>query len=202
MALSPRFEDALVFATQVHAAQLRKGTTIPYAAHLLGTASIALEHGANEEEAIGALLHDAVEDAAGHPAGVKDEIRKRYGAVVLDIVLGCTDTEERPKPLWKPRKEAYIAQLIGASPSVRLVSGADKLYNARAILSDYREIGEALWGRFTGKKEGTLWYYRFILFPPRRLAFRRDMTARRYRPQELGQPRVPRSGAESPFYSK
>ncbi len=174
MALSPRFEDALVFATQFHATQTRKGTQIPYVAHLLGTASIALEHGANEEEAISALLHDAVEDAEGHPAGVKDEIRKRYGAAVLDIVLGCTDTEEKPKSPWKPRKEAYIAHLIGASPSVRLVSGSDKLYNAGAILSDYREIGEALWGRFTGKREGTLWYYRalvsvFLAAGPKRL---------------------------------
>lgn len=163
MALSPRFEDALVFATRLHAAQTRKGTMIPYVAHLLGTASIALEHGAGEEEAIAALLHDAVEDAPGDPADVKHEIRRRYGQAVIEIVCGCTDTEERPKPPWKPRKQAYIAHLIGASPSVRLVSAADKLYNARAILSDCRQIGEALWGRFTGRKEGTLWYYRALV---------------------------------------
>jgi len=121
---------------------------------------------------------------------------------VPDTVAGFAGTDETPRPPWRARKEAYVRHLEDAPASVRLVSAADKLFNARAILRDYRAIGDELWRRFTGGKEGTLWYYRFILFPPRRLAFRRAMTARRYRPQELGQPRVPRSGAESPFYSK
>jgi hypothetical protein len=154
MALSPRFEDALVFATRLHAVQTRKGTMIPYVAHLLGTASIALEHGAGEEEAIAALLHDAIEDAPGDPADVKHEIRKRYGQAVLEIVCGCTDTEERPKHPWKPRKQAYIVDLIGASPSVRLVSGADKLYNAGAILSDCRQIARGPLGPLHGQGGG------------------------------------------------
>jgi (p)ppGpp synthase/HD superfamily hydrolase len=97
MGLSPRFEDALVFAAQLHAAQTRKGTTIPYVAHLLGTATIALEHGATDKEAIGALLHDAVEDVEGDPQRVKAEIRKRYGAAVLEIVCGCSDTGKEAK---------------------------------------------------------------------------------------------------------
>src|SRR5262245_52000348 len=111
MDLSPKFEDALAFATRLHADQKRKGTTIPYIAHLLGVASIALEHGANEAEAIGALLHDSVEDAKGEPASVRAEIRQRYGPEVLAIVDGCTDTDRRRKPPWRKRKKRYLAHL-------------------------------------------------------------------------------------------
>ena len=175
MALTPRFEDALVFAARMHGGDLRKGTTIPYVSHVLGVASLALEHGANEDEAIGALLHDTVEDAKGDSESVRTEIRRRFGAAVLEIVDGCTDTTEKPKPAFRKRKECYIAHLPEASPSVRLVSAADKLYNARAILSDYRAIGEALWARFNGGRSGTLWYYRaladaFRTLGPSRLA--------------------------------
>lgn len=162
MDLSPCFEDWLVFATRLHASQKRKSTTIPYIAYLLGVASIALEHGATEDEAIAALLHDSVEDADGDPGVVRAEIRRRFGSAVLAIVDGCTDADQRPKPPWRPRKEKYIAHLPEASPSIRLVSVSDKLYNARAILSDYRAIGEALWGRFNGGRDGTLWYYRAL----------------------------------------
>ena len=162
MALTPRFDDALVFAARLHGGDVRKGTTIPYVSHVLGVASLALEHGANEDEAIGALLHDTVEDTKGDPESVRTEIRRRFGSAVLDIVDGCTDTTEKPKPLFRERKERYIAHLPKASPSVRLVSAADKLYNARAILSDYRAIGEALWARFNGGRSGTLWYYRAL----------------------------------------
>ncbi len=175
MALTPRFEDALVFAARLHGGDVRKGTTIPYVSHVLGVASLALEHGANEDEAIGALLHDTVEDAKGDAESVRTEIRRRFGTAVLDIVDGCTDARTKPKPPFRERKERYIAHLPEASPSVRLVSAADKLYNARAILSDYRTIGEALWARFNGGRSGTLWYYRaladaFRSFGPGRLA--------------------------------
>ena len=162
MALTPRFEDALVFAARLHGGDTRKGTTIPYVSHVLGVASLALEHGANEDEAIGALLHDTVEDAKGDSESVRTEIRRRFGAAVLDIVDGCTDARTKPKPPFRERKERYIAHLPEASPSVRLVSAADKLYNARAILSDYRAIGEALWARFNGGRSGTVWYYRAL----------------------------------------
>jgi len=162
MALTPRFEDALVFAARLHGGDVRKGTTIPYVSHVLGVASLALEHGANEDEAIGALLHDTVEDTKGDAGSVRTEIGRRFGAAVLDIVDGCTDTTEKPKPEFRRRKERYIAHLPEASPSVRLVSASDKLYNARAILSDYRAIGEALWARFNGGRSGTLWYYRAL----------------------------------------
>jgi len=159
--LSKRFTDALTFATQLHANQTRKGGKVPYIAHLLGVASIALEHGANEDEAIAALLHDAIEDQGG--AATREEIRRRFGDIVTEIVDGCTDSDTTPKPPWRQRKEAYIAHIPKASASVLLVSASDKLYNARSILNDYRLIGENVWERFHGGKDGTLWYYRAVL---------------------------------------
>jgi GTP pyrophosphokinase len=160
--LTDRFEQALTFATRLHAAQYRKGTDIPYVAHLLGVASIALDYGATEDEAIAALLHDAVEDQ-GDAGRTLEEVRRRFGEGVATIVLGCSDADVIPKPPWRTRKEDYIAHLPGVGPSVCLVSAADKLHNARAILADYRVLGEALWDRFRGGKEGTLWYYRALV---------------------------------------
>lgn len=158
MKLSTHFEEALVFATQLHAGQTRKGTTIPYISHLLAVTAIVLEHGGNEDEAIAALLHDSIEDQGG--ASTREELRRRFGDRVVEIVDGCTDTDVMPKPPWRERKEAYISHISTASAPVRLVSAADKLHNARAVLEDYRIVGEALWKRFNGGKEGTLWYYR------------------------------------------
>ncbi len=160
MELTARFKEALVFATQLHAEQTRKGTTIPYISHLLAVTSIVLENGANEDEAIAALLHDSIEDQGG--AVTREEIRRRFGDTVVAIVDGCTDAEVMPKPPWRARKEAYIAHVRYASPSVRLVSASDKLHNARAVLADYRVLGDTLWQRFNGGKEGTLWYYRSV----------------------------------------
>jgi (p)ppGpp synthase/HD superfamily hydrolase len=160
MILSSRFEEALLFTTKLHAGQLRKGTTIPYIAHLLAVTAIVLENGGNEDEAIAALLHDAIEDQGGD--ATRQEIRRRFGNIVVAIVDGCTDSDVYPKPPWRARKEAYIAHLRRASQSVRLVSAADKLHNARAVLADYRTMGETLWLRFHGGREGTLWYYRAV----------------------------------------
>ena len=160
-ALTNRFEEALTYSAQLHARQRRKGTEIPYVSHLLAVASLVIEAGASEDEAIAALLHDAVEDQGG--AATREEIRRRFGDAVVAIVDGCTDTDQEPKPPWRARKEAYIAHVRAASDSVRLVSSADKLHNARSILSDYRTCGEALWDRFTGGREGTLWYYRSLV---------------------------------------
>jgi GTP pyrophosphokinase len=161
MILSQRFIDALTFATTLHANQIRKGSGVPYISHLLGVTSIALEHGANEDEAIAALLHDAIEDQGG--VATREEIRRRFGDTVTEIVNGCTDADTTPKPPWQQRKEAYIAHIPTASTSVRLVSAADKLHNARSILTDYYIVGEAVWKRFQGGKEGTLWYYRSLI---------------------------------------
>ena len=161
MSLSTRFEEALIYAVRLHAHQTRKGTGTPYVAHLLAVASIVLEHGASEDEAIAALLHDAAEDQGGR--ATLDEIRDRFGERVAEIVAGCTDSWTTPRPAWRRRKEATIAHLRTASASVRLVSAADKLHNARTILADYRMLGEAVWGRFNGGREGTLWYYRSLV---------------------------------------
>ena len=158
--LTLRFTEALVYASDAHRSQVRKGTAIPYVSHLLAVASIVLEHNGTEDEAIAALLHDAIEDAGGDTA--RQEIRRRFGDEVVAIVDGCTDAETVPKPPWEERKRAYIAHLAGAMPSVLLVTCADKLHNARSILADYREIGEDLWPRFNGGRDGTLWYYRAL----------------------------------------
>ena len=155
--LGSRFEDALIYAADVHAAQVRKGTEIPYISHPLGVASIALEHGAREDAAIGALLHDAAEDQGGRAR--LEDIRARFGDHVAMIVDACTDSYEDPKPPWRARKELYIADIAQKHPDARLVSAADKLHNARAILCDYRQLGDALWERFTGGSAGVLWYY-------------------------------------------
>ena len=160
MTLSSRFQDALLLAAQLHADQMRKGTKIPYVAHLLIVAGSVLEHGGSEDEAIAALLHDAVEDQGGPPT--YERIKAQFGQRVADIVQGCSDTDETPKPPWKERKVHYLEHLRSAPPSVRLVSAADKLHNARAILADYRDIGEEIWKRFNGGKEGTLWSYRAL----------------------------------------
>ena len=163
--LSPRFDEALSYASRLHRAQFRKGTAIAYVSHLISAAAIALEHGATEEEAIAALLHDALEDQGRHGA-TELEIRGQFGSRVFEIVKGCTDAEGEPgreKPEWKPRKEAYVDHIGKADASTRLVSASDKLHNARAILADLRTHGEQLWPRFTGKKEGSLWYYRALV---------------------------------------
>jgi GTP pyrophosphokinase len=158
--LSHRFTDALVYATELHARQRRKGTDVPYIAHLLGATAIVLEDGGDEDEAIAALLHDAVEDQGGQPTLAV--IRARFGGRVAEIVLGCTDADTIPKPPWRWRKEQYIAHVREASASVRRVSLADKLHNARAILHDQRQIGNAVFARFAGGIAGTLWYYRAL----------------------------------------
>ena len=161
MPYGEKFEQALPYAARVHRDQVRKGTSTPYVTHLLAVASIVGENGGTEDEVVAALLHDAPEDQGGEAR--LGEIRARFGDGVAEIVDGCTDTYETPKPPWRERKERYLAHLGDASGSVRLVSSADKLHNARAVLSDYRLVGEGLWTRFNGGKEGTLWYYRAVV---------------------------------------
>lgn len=160
MKMTPKFEEALTYATQAHGGQLRKKTQIPYIAHVLAVTAIALEHGATEDEAVAALLHDVVEDCGGAPRLA--DIEARFGKGVADIVAGCTDTDVIPKPPWTARKQAYVAHVVQAPETVQLVAAADKLHNARNILSDYRDIGDEVWKRFSGGKEGSLWYYRAL----------------------------------------
>ena len=164
----------MVYAHQVHQNQRRKGTGIPYIAHILGVAALAIEYGAGEDEAIGALLHDAAEDGGGE--ATLAEIRARFGDAVADIVLGCSDSlveDPEDKLPWRERKENYLAHLENASMSVCLVSAADKLHNVRSIMRDYREHGEDIWERFQGRRDGTLWYYETVA----------DTLVRRYRTQ-------------------
>ena len=155
--LGALFRRALSYAARLHATQFRKGTTRPYLAHLLGVTSTVLTHGGDEDEAIAALLHDAVEDQGGKRR--LREIRRKFGERVAHIVEGCTDADTEPKPPWLERKKKYLEHLRDADSSTRLVSAADKLYNAREILSDLRTHRDSVWSRFKGGKEGTLWYY-------------------------------------------
>ena len=159
--LTSRFEKALVYATRLHAKQLRKETQIPYISHLLSVAALVLEDGGNENQAIAALLHDAIEDQGGERT--RQEIRLTFGSEVAEIVEGCTDADVIPKPPWRERKQRYLEQFRQATPEVRRVSLADKLHNARSIEADYRKIGSAIWERFQGQREGTLWFYRSIV---------------------------------------
>ena len=160
MRLGARFLRAFVFAAEKHKGQTRKASSIPYIAHLMGVASLVLEAGGDEDLAIAALLHDVVEDCGGVP--MLKEVRRRFGARVAKVVDGCTDAYSDPKPPWRERKEKYIARLRNEDQETRLVSAADKLNNVRSILSDYRAVGESIWSRFNGGREGTLWYYRTL----------------------------------------
>ena len=158
--LGPRFLRAFQFAAEKHSGQTRKASTIPYITHLMGVASLVLEAGGDEDLAIAALLHDVVEDCGGAP--MLKEVQRRFGSRVAHVVDGCTDADTDPKPPWRDRKEKYIAHLKTADADTRLVSAADKLNNVRSIVSDYRAIGESVWSRFAGGREGTLWYYRTL----------------------------------------
>jgi (p)ppGpp synthase/HD superfamily hydrolase len=164
LSLSPKFTEALLYAGEIHGRQRRKGSGIPFMAHLLGVASIVLEDGGDEEEGIAALLHDAIED---HPRDGKTEkeILERFGTRVHRVVLGCTDTDPKGgrKGTWESRKMKFIDHLRHeADPDVLLVAAADKLYNARSIINDMRLVGDEVWSRFSVPKEKTLWYYREV----------------------------------------
>src|SRR3954451_13404934 len=155
--LTERFEAALSYALEAHGEQLRKGTLVPYAAHLLGVVSLVLEAGGNEDEAIAGLLHDVAEDVG---MDLLSTIRDRFGDAVADAVLECSAEEKSTGLGWRERKERYIDGLAVASTMALRVSLADKVYNARAILADFRQIGDELWTRFNaGGADDVLWYY-------------------------------------------
>jgi len=170
LSYSRRFDDALVYASGLHRDQTRKGSDIPYVNHLLGVAAIVGEAGGTEDQVIAALLHDAVEDQGG--LATLAEIRERFGDAVADMVMSCTDTVEDPKPAWRPRKEAYVAHVGTAAEDALLVSLADKLYNARTILLALRSDTDWSWDRFSGKRDGSLWYYRALVGAFRARGFR------------------------------
>ena len=160
--LSTRFDEALAYASRLHRTQTRKGGDIPYVGHLISVASLVIEGGGTETQAIAGLLHDAVEDQGGPPRLA--EIREKFGDDVAAIVSECSDTDEVPKPPWEIRKKKYVDHLGYASEATILVSLADKLDNARAILRDYRTNGDALWQRFSvDDPQKHLWYYKSLL---------------------------------------
>ena len=163
--LTDRFDRALLYATHVHGGQVRKGTPIPYIAHLLAVAATVLEYDGSEDMAIAALLHDAVEDQGGEPR--LSDIRNRFGDRVADIVRSCSDTvvnssAGQQKEDWHTRKKRYVEHLNLVDQDTLLVSLSDKIHNARSILRDLRkpEIGKAVWDRFKNSRKDTLWYYR------------------------------------------
>jgi (p)ppGpp synthase/HD superfamily hydrolase len=178
--LTDRFDRALLYATHIHGGQLRKGTCVPYIAHLLAVAATVLEYDGSEDMAIAALLHDAVEDQGGEPRLA--DIRNRFGARVAEIVRACSDTVAdtsagQQKEAWHLRKTRYVAHLGAADADTLLVSLADKIHNARSILRDLRkpDVGAAVWARFKSSQQDTLWHYRelakaFAQYRPGQLA--------------------------------
>ena len=163
--LSERFRLALEHAMTLHAADVRKHTRIPYIAHLLSVCGLGLTDGGSEDEAIAALLHDALED---HPDRITASVLEAmFGSRVRVIVEACTDTPADyrggPKPRWRERKQDYINHISRSAAVDLRVSLADKLDNSRAILADYREIGETLWDRFNAPKADQIWYYRSLV---------------------------------------
>ncbi|KAA3643598.1 MAG: HD domain-containing protein [Chloroflexi bacterium] len=159
--LGERFEQALSYAAQLHRQQKRKASQVPYIAHLMSVTALVLEDGGSEDEAIAALLHDAVEDQGGQKT--LDYIQKTFGEEVAEIVEACTDAYVQPKPPWEERKRQHIEHTQHAAPSVQRVVLADKVHNARAIVRDLRMKGPEAFDVFRGGREGTLWYYRSML---------------------------------------
>ena len=169
--LTDRFSHAVDYARIAHAAQVRKGSDISYICHLLGVASLVIEFGGNEDQAIAGLLHDTIEDCG---AVHEPMIRAQFGDVVADIVKDCTDgtaegkashtDAEAKRRNWVARKRAYLAHLNTASEQTLLVSACDKLHNARAIVQDLEdpEVGVRVFERFTGSRDGTLGYYQSL----------------------------------------
>ena len=157
-----RLSQALAYAENVHAGVMRKGTDIPYLAHVVGVSAIVMETGGSEDEAIAGLLHDTLEDG-GDPERMRGEIRDQFGDRVLEIVEAMSDATPvagEAKPPWRARKEAYVAHLAAcADPGVHRVCMADKTYNLRAINDDFAEIGDELWERFNAPPEDQLWYF-------------------------------------------
>jgi len=160
-ALGERFEDALSWAARLHRDQRRKGDSgTPYVSHLLSVTALVLEHGGGEDEAIAALLHDAVEDQGGAPT--LERIRQRFGDEVARIVMECSDPDADPKPPWRARKEAYVAGLATTSVAAHLVSACDKLHNARNTAEDLESQGDRAWAMFNAGPDDQRWWYRAL----------------------------------------
>lgn len=160
--MTPRYTKALLLAAKAHEGQARKGTALPYIVHPVGVAALVAKYGGDEDQQIAGLLHDVLEDAGEHLAV---DIEQGFGDRVLRLVRACTDgvpDASGRKPGWEVRKRAYLEHLALCDDEALLVSGCDKLYNARAILEDLIEVGPAVFTRFSAGKYGTLWYYQAL----------------------------------------
>ncbi|QKQ77725.1 HD domain-containing protein [Nostoc sp. TCL240-02] len=157
--LTIRFEEALVYATQLHTEQVRRISGVPYISHLLSVTALVLEDGGSEDEAIAALLHDAIEDQGGRRTG--EIIRQKFGDKVADIVESCTESDAVPQPPWKERKQKYLENISQGSPEVLRVALADKVHNARSNLSEWYLYGEKAWNK--EQRQRTLWFYRSVI---------------------------------------
>ena len=161
MSVTSRFLDAFALAFELHQNHNRKGSDIPYITHLMAVSSLVGEYGGTEDQMIAALLHDAIEDQGGPEA--REKIRAHFNDHIVRLVDACTDTDEDPKPPWRHRKEKHLKSIESASDEVRLIIAADKLHNVRSIMIDLRERGQEVWSIFSGKRKGSLWYYREIV---------------------------------------
>ncbi|HSF18431.1 MAG TPA: HD domain-containing protein [Vicinamibacteria bacterium] len=164
--LSAKFALALQFANEIHSTQVRKGQGVPYVSHLMAVSALVLEYGGDETQAIAALLHDSAEDCGGKP--MLETVRLLFGADVAAIVESCTDTFQKPKPPWRPRKRAYLKKLATKPACAKLVACADKLHNLSNTLRDIRADGAAPWKKRmaktpNGAAEKQIWYYRGCL---------------------------------------
>jgi (p)ppGpp synthase/HD superfamily hydrolase len=155
-------QKALAFACEIHQGHFHKGSDVPYLSHLLGVASLVMEFEGSPLEATAAVLHDTLERVIKLEQPVApflNQLEADFGPELVDIVKGCSDCHQAPRPKWKARKAFYLEGLMTASPSVLLVSLADKLHNAQTTFWDLKKQGETAWTLLKGKKEGTLWYY-------------------------------------------
>jgi (p)ppGpp synthase/HD superfamily hydrolase len=156
-----RLADAFAFADMLHRRQRRKGSDVPYITHLMSVAALVGEYGGTEDQVIAALLHDAVEDQGG--PDTLSKIRERFGEGVAHYVEAASDASGEPRPPWLQRKQTFLSGLRTAPADAKLIVAADKLHNVRTLIRDYYQVAELLWDRFTGKRDGTLWYYREAL---------------------------------------
>ena len=164
--LSDKFAHALQFAIDLHRERPQEGTTIPYVSHLLAVSALVFEHGGNEVQATAALLHHAVEDQGGTPkraAALREDIRRRFGDEVLAIVVACEDPDNpRGRSSWRQHKADYLSRLPTLPDAARIVSMADKLNDARRILTDHLDMGSAVWKRFSASPQDVIWYYQSL----------------------------------------
>lgn len=163
--VSERLHEAMEYAIYLHGRDARKCSAVPYLAHLFSVCALVQGDGGSEDEAIAALLHDALEDKPGMTSA--EEVARRFGETVRDLLLACSDSlresQNQAKAPWRQRKQEYLAKIRRTPPSMLRVSVADKVDNARSILADHRRMGDEVWRRFNAGKDQQLWYFRCLV---------------------------------------